>query len=79
MKKAGYNFYMAVFNGKDATKVEYKRPMCLVIGSEGFGISKQIQKEGKLITLPQRESDISYNASVAAGILFPTFWLKVSK
>lgn len=73
LKKAGYNLYMAVLeNGKDATQVTYKRPLCLVIGSEGIGISKEIQKSGELITLPQRSSDISYNASVAAGILLFT-------
>ncbi len=69
LKKAGYNLYMSVFNGKNATRVPYKKPLCLVIGSEELGISKSIQKLGNKITLPQAEPDISYNASVAAGIL----------
>ncbi len=70
IKKAGYSLYMSVLdNGKNAMSVEYKRPMCLVIGSEALGISKDIQKDGVLITIPQRRADISYNASVAAGIL----------
>lgn len=70
LKKSGYNFYMAVLeNGNNATEVKYKKPLCLVIGNEATGISKGIQKEGELITLPQRSHDISYNASVAAGIL----------
>ena len=69
LKKAGYNLYMAVLDGEDATKVTYKKPVCLVIGNEAVGISKQVQKDGIPITLPQKSSDISYNASVAAGIL----------
>ncbi|MFC1894389.1 23S rRNA (guanosine(2251)-2'-O)-methyltransferase RlmB [Candidatus Dependentiae bacterium] len=70
LKKAGYNFYMAVLeNGVDATKIDYKKPLCLVIGNEAVGISKPVQKEGTLITIPQRSADISYNASVATGIL----------
>ncbi len=69
LKAVGYNFYMAVLNGKDATQVEYKKPACLVIGNEAFGITPDIQKMGQPITIPQRTPDISYNASVAAGIL----------
>lgn len=70
LKKAGYALYLAVAQkATDATTVDYKTPLCLVIGGEGFGISPEIRKEGTLITLPQREADISYNASVAAGIL----------
>jgi len=69
LKQAGYQFYMAVLEGQDATAVTYKNPLCLVIGNEAQGISKELQRYGQLITLPQRTSDISYNASVAAGIL----------
>jgi 23S rRNA (guanosine2251-2'-O)-methyltransferase len=70
LKQAGYNFYMSVLNnGKNALEVEYKSPICLVIGNEAVGISKEIAKKGELITLPQVRKDISYNASVATGIL----------
>lgn len=69
LKKAGYNFYMAVLNGKDASTVEYKKPLCLVIGNEATGITPDLQKMGQAVTLQQRSPDISYNASVAAGIL----------
>ena len=69
LQKAGYNLYLASFGGQDATQVEYKNPLCIVVGGEGFGISKQVYKYGTEITLPQRTRDISYNASVAAGIL----------
>lgn len=66
---AGYQFYMAAFKGENATSIAYKQPLCLVIGSEGFGISPALLKMGTQITLPQISADVSYNASVAAGIL----------
>jgi len=69
LKHSGYNMYMAVLGGKDATLAEYKKPTCLVIGNEAIGISKDIISMGNPITLPQRTPEISYNASVAAGIL----------
>ena len=69
LKKAGYAIYLAAFGGQDATCVSYKAPLCIVIGNEGTGISKAILGSGIQVTLPQRSSDISYNASVAAGIL----------
>ncbi|MFH0898486.1 MAG: 23S rRNA (guanosine(2251)-2'-O)-methyltransferase RlmB [bacterium] len=72
LKKNGYNLYMAVMDGNDASKVTYKKPLCLVIGNEATGISKNVLPLGQAITIPQRSPEISYNASVAAGILlFP--------
>lgn len=79
LKQAGYHFYMAVLDGKDATKVEYNKPLCLVIGNEAAGISQEIQKMGEAITLSQRTPDISYNASVAAGILMFLISKKIQK
>jgi 23S rRNA (guanosine2251-2'-O)-methyltransferase len=69
LKRAGYNLYLTVLqNGKNAMEVDYKSPICLVIGNEATGISKEIYRYGELITLPQKDPDASYNASVAAGI-----------
>lgn len=69
LKKAGYHLYLATFDGENATHCEYKKPLCLVVGSEAVGISKTIYQHGTHITLPQRAPDISYNVSVATGIL----------
>jgi 23S rRNA (guanosine2251-2'-O)-methyltransferase len=69
LSKAGYNMYMAVLDGQDATKAAYKKPACLVIGNEAVGITAEVKKMGTAITLPQRTADMSFNASVAAGIL----------
>jgi 23S rRNA (guanosine2251-2'-O)-methyltransferase len=69
LTQSGYHVYIASFGGADARTVSYTLPCCLVIGSEGPGITKGIERYGTIITLPQRTPDISYNASVAAGIL----------
>ncbi len=69
LKTAGYNIYLATFDGENATACAFEKPCCIVIGGEGSGISKEILKAGKHVTLPQRTKDISYNASVAAGVL----------
>lgn len=69
LKQAGYNLYLTVLdNGKNAMEVDYKFPICLVIGNEATGIGKEIYPLGELITLPQKDPEASYNASVAAGI-----------
>lgn len=78
-KQAGYNLYMAVLNGQNAMQVAYTKPACLVIGNEATGIQQSMRKEGTLITLPQRTPDISYNASVAAGILLFVLSQKIAK
>jgi len=69
LKNAGYNIYLATFDGESAVSHNYTSPLCVVIGGEGSGISKSILSAGKHVTLPQKAKDISYNASVAAGIL----------
>lgn len=80
LSAAGYNLYMTVLdNGKDAMTVNYEDPKCLVIGNEETGISKEVAKRGERITLPQRREDISYNASVAAGIFLFLLSQKLGK
>ncbi|HBR70574.1 TPA: 23S rRNA (guanosine(2251)-2'-O)-methyltransferase RlmB [Candidatus Dependentiae bacterium] len=71
LKQDGYHIYISALekNAHDATKIIYEKPLCLVIGSEGTGVSKDILNKGQTVIVPQRTSDISYNASVAAGIL----------
>lgn len=69
LKSAGYESYLATFDGENAATCQYQTPLCLVIGGEGYGITKSIMSSGKHVTLPQKKNDISYNASVAAGIL----------
>lgn len=50
--------------------LKYDFPVCLVIGSEGLGVSKLIIKNSDyLVKIPQSGHVNSLNASVAAGIL----------
>lgn len=70
LAQAGYAIYLAVVDkGENALNVDFKKPMCVVIGNEEVGIKKDLQALGSLITLPQRTPDISYNAAIAASIL----------
>lgn len=69
IKKAGYKIYLATLDGENATAFPYQLPLCLVIGNEATGIAKNLLSFGEQIRLSQRTPDISYNASVAAGIL----------
>ncbi len=69
LSDAGYAMYLAMLQGKNAATVSYKTPLCVVIGNEAVGIAKPLLKFGTAITLPQKIADVSYNASVAAGIL----------
>lgn len=71
VKKAGYTIYISALekNAQSATNINFKSPLCLIIGSEGVGVSKEILSHGQTIILPQKTTDISYNASVAAAIL----------
>ena len=38
LKNAGYNLFMAVFDGKSAAECEFPQPVCLVIGNEAVGV-----------------------------------------
>lgn len=79
LKKAGYTLYLATLGGNDALEVPFKEPLCIVIGSEGTGVSPEILNAGERVMLPQRCADISYNASVAAGILLFLIAHKIHK
>lgn len=70
LKDNGCKIYLAtVDESKNAADLTYELPVCLVIGNEATGISKSIMGAGQHITIPQINSEVSYNASVAAGIL----------
>ena len=70
LKNKGYNLYIATLEqGQNAARIEFNKPAALIIGNEESGVSKDTLKAGVRVLLPQRRADISYNASVAAGIL----------
>ena len=54
----------------DYSSVKYDFPVCLVIGSEGFGVSKLILNNSDyVVKIPQFGHVNSLNASVATGVL----------
>ena len=70
LAEIGYRHYMAVLDGgTDATTVTYSESKVLVIGNEEKGITRELQGQGEKITIPQKNSLASLNASVATGIL----------
>lgn len=70
LQAKGYHIYLATLgSGENAYTTSYQKPAVLVIGNEEMGVSKETLSRGTRILLPQRRADISYNASVAAGIL----------
>lgn len=71
--QAGYNLYAGALGGKRLGSCELNLPGVVVIGNEGDGISPQIQRLSTTVMLPQITGDVSYNASVAAGILLFLF------
>lgn len=69
LKENGVWIYGTDASGSEYTKTDLTGSCALVIGSEGFGISKLIQKKCDfMIKLPMLGKINSLNASVAAGI-----------
>jgi 23S rRNA (guanosine2251-2'-O)-methyltransferase len=70
LKDMGYFIYAAEANGIDYKKVNYADKVCLIIGSEGFGVSKLVKDNSdEIISIPMYGHVNSLNASVSAGIL----------
>lgn len=70
LKKDVFFIYAAEADGEDYRKVDYADKVCLIIGSEGFGLSKLVrQNSDVIISIPMKGKVNSLNASVSAGIL----------
>lgn len=70
LKERGVWIYAADMDGQDWCTVDYKGPTAIVIGSEGFGVSRLVkEKSDFVISLPMKGRINSLNASVACGIL----------
>ena len=70
LKNEGFFIYGAEADGKDYNEVDYSDKKCLIIGSEGNGISPLVRRNcDEIISLPMKGHINSLNASVAAGIL----------
>ncbi len=70
LKKQGFFVYAAEADGIDYRKVDYANKICLIIGSEGFGLSRLVRENADVcISIPMQGKVNSLNASVSAGIL----------
>ena len=56
--------------GTDYNKIDYKGSCCIVIGSEGNGVSRLVKENSDFVaSIPMKGKVNSLNASVAAGIV----------
>lgn len=70
LKKLGFWFVGTDMNGTDYRKIDYRGKMCIIIGSEGFGMSRIIEEECDFKASIKMNGKVnSLNASVAAGIV----------
>lgn len=70
LKKRGLWIYAADMDGQDWCAVDYRSPAAIVIGSEGFGVSRLVrEKSDFIISLPMLGKINSLNASVACGVI----------
>lgn len=69
LKKNGIWVFGTDASGDNYTTADFKVPVALVIGSEGFGMGRLVREKcDSLLKLPMYGKITSLNASVAAGI-----------
>lgn len=70
LKERGVWIYTADMDGEPWCSVDYTGPAAVVVGSEGFGVSRLVrEKSDFIISLPMKGKINSLNASVACGIV----------
>ncbi|WP_457944426.1 23S rRNA (guanosine(2251)-2'-O)-methyltransferase RlmB [Caproiciproducens sp. LBM24188] len=70
LKKRGVWIYAADMDGEPWCSQDYAGPAAVVIGSEGFGVSRLVKEKCDfVISLPMKGKISSLNASVACGVL----------
>ena len=70
LKDKGYWIVGTDMSGDDYIKIDYKMPVCLVIGNEGKGMSKIVSDNCDYIaTIPMEGKVNSLNASVSCAIM----------
>ena len=71
-KSMGGRIYAVETGGKDIREVSFKKPLALILGTEGKGIRKELLEiSDETVTIPLHGKTTSLNVSVAAGI---TVW-----
>ena len=70
LKKEGFWIVGTDMDGDDYTKIKYPKKTALIIGSEGFGMTRIVKESCDFIaSIPMKGKVNSLNASVAAGIM----------
>ena len=70
LKKEGFWIVGTDMDGEDYTKIKYPKKTALIIGSEGFGMTRIVKESCDFIaSIPMHGKVNSLNASVAAGIM----------
>lgn len=69
-KKFGLHLFAAVpRGGRPFRKVVFKRPCCIMLGSEAHGLPPAIRNISTPVTIPMREGVESLNTAVAGALL----------
>lgn len=80
LKGLGYWIVSTDMEGVNYNEIDYKVPICLVIGNEGKGVSKIVKDNADYIaTIPMSGKVNSLNASVSAGIIISEIVLQRTK
>lgn len=80
LKGLGYWVVSTDMEGTNYSEIDYKVPICLVIGNEGKGVSKIVKDNADYIaTIPMSGKVNSLNASVSAGIIIAEIVLQRTK
>ena len=68
-KEMGGWVYALEKGGKDITEVDFAYPMCIVLGSEGEGVSKNVLEHSDVrVSIPMKGKVTSLNVSAAGAI-----------
>ena len=70
LKAAGFWIYGADAGGETLGKIDFPKKTCIIMGSEGTGISQLLEKQcDSIVSIPTCGKIDSLNVSVAAGVL----------
>ena len=62
--------YACEADGRPYDKMDYKGPIALILGSEGFGVSRLLkEKSAFIVSLPMRGKVNSLNVSCAGAVI----------
>ena len=70
LKERGFWIYAADMGGEEYSKVNYSGKVAVVLGSEGFGISRLVkEKSDFVVSIPLYGKVNSLNVSCAAAVI----------